>query len=84
MSEDAAFGEKMIQSATGAPISIIRRLETADDWTFIITIHAMLEAALNNLITEIEISERFREAHAQNTDRHRTLLGRGYYQQQAR
>lgn len=47
---EAALFEGWLHDTTGIPIGIIRRMEDADDWTFVITLHAMIEAVLNNMI----------------------------------
>jgi hypothetical protein len=44
-------GEQWLHDSTGIPMAVIQRMDGADDWTFVITLHAMIEAVLNNLIT---------------------------------
>ncbi len=41
---------KWLHQKTGIPLKIIHGIDKADDWTFVITLHAMLESVLNNLI----------------------------------
>lgn len=47
---DNSLFESWLNGATGIPIGVIRRMDDADDWTFVITLHAMMEAVLNNMI----------------------------------
>ena len=38
--------------SVGAPESLITSLLTDTDWSFVIKLHALVEASLNNLLTE--------------------------------
>jgi hypothetical protein len=40
-----------LHKTTRVPMKVIQRLDKSDEWTFVITLHAMIETALNDLIT---------------------------------
>jgi hypothetical protein len=42
--------EKWIRRTVGIPHSLLHSLESDDDWTFVIKMHAIVEAALNHLL----------------------------------
>jgi len=49
--EDTVEGSvRLIESAVGVPQGFLESLKNEDDWSFVIKIHALLEAAVSHLL----------------------------------